>query len=73
MIRVVIEVRYGAAHFDAAVQAENIKRAVSLVAARHRAGDVRVKFPIDPEGFFVKVPSVPGDLIGHEQPKKVAA
>lgn len=73
MIRVVIEVRNGAAHFDVAVQAETIQRAVSLVAARHRASNVRVKFPIDPEGFFVKDPSGQGDLIGHEQPEKVAA
>jgi hypothetical protein len=73
MIRVVIEVRNGATQLDVVVEAENINRAVSLVAARHRASDVRVKFPIDPEGFFVMVPSAQGELIGHEEPEKVAA
>jgi hypothetical protein len=73
VIRVIIEVSDGATWFNVALQAENIQRAVSLVAARHRAGDVRVRFPIDPEGFFVKVPCASGDLIGHELPEKAAA
>jgi hypothetical protein len=70
MIRVVIEVRNGSACFNVAVQAENIQRAVSLVAARHHAGLVRVTFPIDPERFFVKDLD---ELIGDEQPEKAAA
>ena len=73
MIRVVIEVRNGSSRFNVAVRAENIQRAVSLVAGRYRASDVRVTFPIDPMGFFVKVRSAPGDLIEHEQPEQVAA
>jgi hypothetical protein len=70
MIRVVIEVRNGSACFTVAVQAENIQRAVSFVAAQHSAGVVRVTFPIDPEGFFVKEPN---ELIVDEQPMKAAA
>ena len=70
MIRVVIEVRNGSACLNVAVQAENIQRAVSLVAAQHSASVVRVKFPIDPEGFFVKDSD---ELIVDEQPIKAAA
>jgi hypothetical protein len=70
MIRVVVQVRTGAAHFNVAVQAENIQRAVNFVAGRYRDGDVRVKFPIEPERFFVKDL---GELIGHEQLEMAAS
>jgi hypothetical protein len=70
MIRVVIEVTNGAARFDVAVQAEDIQQSVSLVAARYPASVVGVKFPIEPERFFVKDFSEP---IGHEQLEKAAA
>jgi hypothetical protein len=52
MIKVSMEVREGAALFRVAVQAESISRAVSIVKGRHPGRDVRVVFPIDPEGFF---------------------
>jgi hypothetical protein len=70
MIRVVVEVRSGSARYDVVVLAENIQRAVSLVAAHHRAGVVRVRFPIDPEGFFVKLP---GGSVVDEQQEMTAA
>jgi hypothetical protein len=56
VIRVSIEVRNGATTLRVGVQARSIQRAVSLVGnAFHSAdGDVRVVFPIDPEGFFVE-------------------
>jgi hypothetical protein len=57
MIKVSVEVREGAALFRVAVQAESISRAVSIVKGRHPGRDVRVVFPIDPEGFFPKDPS----------------
>jgi hypothetical protein len=53
MIKVSMEVREGAALFRVAVQAESISRAVSIVKGRHPGRDVRVVFPIDPEGFFL--------------------
>jgi hypothetical protein len=53
MIKVSMEVREGAALYRVAVQAESISRAVSLVKGRHPGRDVRVVFPIDPEGFFL--------------------
>ena len=52
-MKVSIEVRNGAAHFDVTVRAESIRRAVSIVGGQYSSSDVRVKFPIDPEGFFV--------------------
>jgi hypothetical protein len=59
MVRVSIEVRSGAARFDVAVQAESIQRALRIVGAHHPGSDVRVRFPIDPEAFFVKDPASP--------------
>jgi hypothetical protein len=53
MVKASIEIRSGAAHFDVGVQAESIQRAMSLVREPYSEGNVRVKFPIDPEGFFV--------------------
>ena len=54
MVKVSIEVHSGAAHFAVAVQAQSIQRALSLVAARYPGSIARVKFPIEPEGFFVE-------------------
>ncbi len=53
MIKVSMEVREGAARFRVAVQAESISRAVSIVKGQHPGRDVRVVFPIDPEGYFL--------------------
>jgi hypothetical protein len=53
VVKVSIEVRHGAARFRVGVQATSIQGAISLVRAFYFAGDVRVIFPIDPEGFFV--------------------
>ena len=61
MVRVSVEVRNGAAHFRVGVQASSINRAINLVKAFYSACDVRVIFPIDPEGFFVE------DALGAEE------
>lgn len=53
MVKVSIEVREGAARSGVSVQAESIGRALRLVAGRYPAGEVRLKFPINPEGYFV--------------------
>lgn len=53
MIKVSIEVRNGTARFDVAVQAESIERALGLVAGRFPGRNCQVKFPIEPDGFFV--------------------
>jgi hypothetical protein len=73
MVKVSIEVCSGATRFSVAVQAESIERAVSLVAARYPGGDCEVKFPIDPESFFVKDPAARPEIVGFEQPDLIAA
>lgn len=56
MIKVSMEVREGAALSRATVQAESISEAVSITRRRYPGRDVRVKFPIDPEEFFIVGP-----------------
>ena len=73
MIKVSIEVRSGTARFDVAVRAESIRRAVSLVGGRYPGRNLRVKFPIDPEGFFVDDPAAPTETIEVELPERTAA
>jgi hypothetical protein len=53
MIKVSVEVREGAARFRVGVRADSIDRAVSIMKGRNPDRDVRVVFPIDPDGFFV--------------------
>jgi hypothetical protein len=73
VVKVSIEVRNGAARFSVAVRAESIRRAVSIVGDRYPGGDIRVKFPIDPEGFFVKDSAARAGIVEVEQPEKAAA
>jgi hypothetical protein len=54
MVRVAIEVRSGVARFRVGIQSSSIQRAVNLVQRLYSASDVRVIFPIEPEGFFVE-------------------
>jgi hypothetical protein len=73
MVKVSIEVRNGAARFSVAVRAESIRRAASLAGRRYPKGDVGVRFPIDPAGFFANDPAARTGIVGFEQPMKVAA
>ncbi len=70
MVKVSIQVHNGATRFDVAVRAESIRQAVSIVQGRYPGRDIGVKFPIDPEGFFVEDLARAGIV---EQPKKIAA
>ena len=54
MVKVSIEVHDGTARFAVAVLAKNIQQALSIVAAQYPGSDVKIKFPINPEGFFVE-------------------
>jgi hypothetical protein len=54
MVKVSIEVHDGTARFAVAVKAQSVRQALSIVAARHPTSVARVKFPIDPESFFVE-------------------
>ncbi len=57
MIKVSMEVGEGAALSRATVQAESIREAVNITRGRYPGRDVRVKFPIDPEDFFIEGPA----------------
>ena len=56
MIKVSVEVREGATFSRVAVQADTISRAVSITQGSNPGRDVRVVFPIEPEGFFARDP-----------------
>ncbi len=70
MVRVSTQVSNGPARFSVAVRAESIQRAVSLVGGRYPGREVRVKFPIDPEGFFVEDCTAPAGIVEIERPAK---
>jgi hypothetical protein len=53
MVKVSIEVHSGTALFAVAIKAQSIQRALSIAAARHPSSVTTVKFPIDPESFFL--------------------
>jgi hypothetical protein len=73
IVKVTIEARSGGARFRVAVQARSIRRAVSLVGARYQDAEVRVKFPIEPESFFVEGPAARAELVESDHPKEMAA
>jgi hypothetical protein len=73
VVKISIEVRNGATRLDVAVQAWSIQQAMSFVRERYPNTDVRVRFPIDPEGFFVQDPAARAGLIEDEQPERRAA
>jgi hypothetical protein len=58
MVRVSVEVRSWSARFWVSVRTQSIERAASIVSGWYPDREVKVKFPIDPEGFFVDDPVV---------------
>lgn len=71
MVKVCVEARSGAARFKVSVRAESIRRALSLVGERYPKGEAEVKFPIDPEGFFVEDSAASrGEPIRFEAPEQ---
>ena len=73
MVKVSVEVRSGAARFDVAVQAESIQQALSVVKERYAKANVKVRFPIKPESFFVEDRKARSGIVGLELPARVAA
>jgi hypothetical protein len=73
MVRVSIQIREGASSFDVSVQAQSIRRAVEIAAARYPGADLRVSFPIDAEAYFVEEPGSRAARFGRERPERVAA
>jgi hypothetical protein len=73
MVKVSVRVCSGATNLEVTVRAESIRRAVNLVAGRYPNGDVQVKFPIDPEGFFVEDPTARAGMAEAGQPVGITA
>jgi hypothetical protein len=74
MIRVHIEVRNDASYSRVIAQARNLREAARIASAAYpNATDVRVKFPIDPEAFFVKEPTARAGIAGFEREGGIAA
>jgi hypothetical protein len=73
MVKVSVEVRSGAAHFEVGVQAESIQRAMSLVRQRYPKANVRVNFPIEPDSFFVEDIAARAEQIEFEEPQNKTA
>ncbi len=53
-----VEVEDESGAFSVTVYAETLRRAVELAANRYPGGFVRIRFPLDPEVFFVDVSPV---------------
>jgi hypothetical protein len=73
MVKVSVEVRSGTARFRVGVQAPSIRKALSMVGGRYRGGEVRVAFPIEPEGFFIHELPDPAGIAGAEHAHQEAA
>jgi hypothetical protein len=73
MIRVVIEVWNEATRYSVLAQAGSILQAASLAAASYPNADIRVKFPIDPEAFFVRDPAARAELVSFDRQEEIAA
>jgi hypothetical protein len=73
VIRVTIEVWDRATRFRVVAQAKSIREAASIAAARYPNAEVRARFPIDPESFFVEEPTARAEIVSIEKPKAVAA
>ena len=72
-LRISAQVQSGAARFRVGVQARSIRKALSMVGGRYPRGEVRVVFPIEPEGFLVGEPSILAGMADTEQTHKEAA
>jgi hypothetical protein len=73
MIRVVIEVFEGATSSRVVVQARSLREAASIAAAVYPNADVRVRFPIDAEAFFVREPATRAGIVSFERPEELVA
>jgi hypothetical protein len=68
MIRVLIEVRRNEATTSNVIaQGRSVQEAVSIAAAVYPDADIKVKFPIDAEAFFVNDPAVRAEIVSFER------
>jgi hypothetical protein len=73
MVKVSVEVKSGAARFSVAVRAESIRRALDLAGQQYPGAGIGVRFPIEPEGFFVEDAAASAAILDFEQPDAIAA
>jgi hypothetical protein len=75
VIKVSVELRSGSARFCVGVQASSIRRALSIVGGRHPNGVIRVRLPMDSEGFYIEDPATVGQagMVRADQPQRLAA
>ena len=73
MVKVSVEVRSGTARFGVGVRARSTRKALSLVGGRYPRGEVRVVFPLEPEGFLVREAPALARIHGSEQAHTEAA
>ena len=73
MVKVSVEVRNGTARFRVGVQAESVRRALGMVGGRYPHGEIRLVFPIEPEGFFFREPTALTGMVGIEETRREAA
>ena len=59
MIKISVQVSSGTARFGVTIQAESIERALEIAARQNPGKACEVKFPLDPETFFVDDPVAP--------------
>ena len=73
MIRVVIEVSNEATASSVVARARSLREAASMAAAEYPNADVRVKFPIYPEAFFVEDPTALAGIASFRRAGEIAA
>ena len=75
MIRASVQLRDDSNAFSIMVCAENLQRAVELAAKRYPSLTVGLRFPLDPEAFFVEKSSLgtktSGLVTGYREPSRV--
>jgi hypothetical protein len=73
MISVVVEVWDNTTRSSVVAQAKSVREAASIAAAVYPDAAVRVKFPIDPEAFFVKNSAARAEVVSSDRLEEVAA
>jgi mannose-1-phosphate guanylyltransferase len=71
LIKASIEVSDGTGFFSVTIYAENIQRAIELAMNRYPGCAVKVRFPLDPETFFVRDTVVGAGMAEFVTPEEV--
>ena len=64
MVRIVVQVRSGAARFSVAVQAESIERVLEIAEKQNVGRNCKVTVPVNSEAFFVAEPAATSESAG---------